>query len=98
MVSKSILAPTSNVSDRRGDIIEVCGVSRLATYNHDNVVTRVGHVVSFKRDFMRYAIIPHYLQDGGEGTDSGGDGLAGPGGPPEAHGNAQGAFTASLTL
>ena len=24
---------------------------------HDNVVTRVGHVVSFKRDTMRYAII-----------------------------------------
>ena len=29
---------------------------------HDNVVTRVGHVVSFKREFMRYAIILHYLQ------------------------------------
>ena len=64
MVSKSILAPTSNMSDRRGDIIEVCGVSRLATYNHDNVVTRVGHVVSFKRDFMRYAITPHHLLGG----------------------------------
>ena len=76
----------------------VRGVSMNCTHTHDIVVTRVGRVVSFKRDFMRYAIIPHYLQDGGEGTDSGGDGLAGPGGPPEAHGNAQGAFTASLTL
>ena len=26
---------------------------------HDIVVTRVGRVESFKRDFMRYAIIPH---------------------------------------
>ena len=84
------------MSDRRGD---KRGTWCLNACTHDIVVTRVGHVVSFKRNFMRYVIIPHHLIDGGgEGTDGGGGGLAGPGGPPEAHGDAQGAFTASLTL